>query len=181
MAMVDLGKALEELLSSEPLPEGEPRLVSGRIVVTEPARSVVGGVTCALAWSVVTDLRTRRSVILPAANDFLLDSAEGRFAVRVAGLVVMVPDTPRPERLPDEVAEKLRAELEAAGLDLWHGMEFTEVTLHAQDEVAVRGIWRREVAPSSEGYRGETQLPTLSADQGRLEVELLVPHRDEHE
>jgi len=175
--MVDLGKALEELMSSEPLPEGEPRLVSGRIVVTRPARSAVGGATCALAWTEVRDLRTKKSLILPAANDFFLDSTEGRFAVRVAGLVVIVPDTPRPERLDDDVAEAMRGVLEAAGLDPWHGIEFTEVTLHDGDEVAVRGRWRRELVPASEGYRGETELPTLSADQGRLEVELLVPHR----
>lgn len=177
MTPVDLGKALEELMSDAPLPEGQPRLVSGRIVVSEPARSAVGGVACALAWTVVTDLRTRRSVILPAANDFSLDSAEGRFAVHVDGVVVMVPDVPRPERLEDAAAEALRGKLEAAGLDLWNGLEFTEVVLHDGDEVSVRGIWRREVAPSPEGYRGETLLPTLSADQGRLEVELLVPRR----
>jgi hypothetical protein len=156
------------------------RLVCGRMVAIEPVRSPVEGKPCVVAWTTIVDPCGKVAPIrIATARDFLLDSSEGVFGVRAKGLWVIDPAERQPEDLAAIPEGPVEEAIRAAGLPREDPLRYVEVRLEAGDEVAVRGCWRREPSPRAAGlvgYRETLALPTLSPADGRLEIELLVPH-----
>lgn len=149
-------------------PEGAERLVCGRVIGLQEVRSPVDALSCVIAWTVVRgsgpDGRPA-AVRVATAADFLVESKDGLFVVRAEGITL--------HELPDGVYEYLtlvpagplgEGVLEI-GIDLDAPIEYREVHIGDGDEIAVRGVWRREATPTSValgGYRLAAFLPTIS-------------------
>lgn len=150
-------------------PEGEVRLVCGRVIGLSAVRSPVETMSCVLSWTVVRGVGPDgrpETIRVATGGDFLVDSTEGLFVVRAEGITVdegtlgasfdyltLVPAGP----LGETVLERC--------LDLEAPMQYREIRIDHGDEIAVRGIWRREATPTAValgGYRLAPFLPTLS-------------------
>jgi hypothetical protein len=150
-------------------PEGAERLVWGRVIALQPVRSPVGSMSCVIAWTVVRGLgpdgRTA-AVRIATAADFLIESREGLFVVRAEGITVQEGPGGGYDYLTLVPAGPLGEEVLEIRIDLDAPIEYREIRIDEGDEIAVRGVWRREATPTTValgGYRLAAFLPTLSA------------------
>jgi hypothetical protein len=150
-------------------PEGTVRLVCGRVIGIQPVRSPVETIACVVAWTIVrgqgADGRPA-SVRIATGADFLVESNEGLFVVRVDGLTVKEGPGAGYDYLTLVPAGPLGESVLEIGIDLEAPIEYREIRIDEGDEIAVRGVWRRESTPTTValgGYRVAAFLPTLSA------------------
>lgn len=150
-------------------PEGEERLVCGRVIGIQPVRSPIETMACVLAWTVVRGLGPDgrpTAIRLATAADFLIQSAEGLFVVRADGIVVQEGPGAGYDYLTLVPAGPLGESVLENGIDLDAPIEYREIRIDEGDEIAVRGVWRREATPTTValgGYRVAPFLPTISA------------------
>ena len=146
-------------------PEGEVRHVSGRVIGLRSVRSPIETMRCVVAWTVVRGLGPDgrpATVRVATASDFLVESTEGVFVVRAEGLTVDVRPRHGFDYLTLVPAGPLGESVLETGIDLEAPIEYREIRIDHGDEIAVRGVWRRESALDLGGYRFEPVLPTLS-------------------
>jgi hypothetical protein len=149
-------------------PEGMVRHVSGRVIGIRPVRSPVETMPCVVAWTVVRGLGPdgrSATIRVVTACDFLVESPEGVFVVRAEGLRVDAGSRDVFDYLTLVPAGPLGETVLETGIDLEAPIEYREVRIDHGDEIAVRGVWRREAATHQlevSGYRLAPVLPTLS-------------------
>jgi len=149
-------------------PEGAERLVCGRVIALQPVRSPVDSMSCVISWTVVRGLGPDgrpAAVRVATAADFLIESGEGLFVVRAEGITLQEGPHGGYEYLTLVPAGPLGEEVLETGIDLDAPIEYCEIHIGEGDEIAVRGVWRREATPTSValgGYRLAAFLPTIS-------------------
>jgi len=149
-------------------PEGAERLVCGRVIGLRPVRSPIETMSCVLAWTVVRGLGPdgkTATVRLATGADFLVESTEGLFVVRAEGITVRESRGPGFDYLTLVPAGPLGESVLETCIDLDAPIEYREIRIDHGDEIAVRGVWRREATDTAVelgGYRVAPFLPTLS-------------------
>lgn len=149
-------------------PEGSERLVCGKVIGIRPVRSPVETMSCVVAWTVVRgqgpDGRPA-AVRVATAADFLIASNEGLFVVRAEGITVEERPGAGYDYLTLVPAGPLGESVLETGIDLEAPIEYREIRIDDGEEIAVRGVWRREATPTTValgGYRVAEFMPTIS-------------------
>jgi hypothetical protein len=138
------------------------------VIAIQPVRSPVDEMYCVISWTVVRGLCADgrpAAVRVATAADFLIESREGIFVVRAEGIKVEEGPGAGYEYLGLVPAGPVGEEVLEIGIDLDAPIEYREIHIDEGDEIAVRGVWRREATPTTValgGYRVAAFLPTIS-------------------
>jgi len=157
-------------------PSGKLRTVRG-IARGRQTLSPFERVPCLFTWlRLVAEPDPFRRVErqLAVGSDFLLESPEGRFTVRIEGLCLRGKRRfPEPQPVATTPEDAVARVIESAGLESPY---FAELHVRAGDEIEVTGVCRLEPALQNEaagGMRSDALAPALSGGGGRLDVRFI--------